>query len=93
LRKLGEVLGVRFTELAFEPVEISVPRERLREAVKHAAARIPAAGDFVGTWAGRASTRLLFPGFLCAIYRRTGVLERMGYYGLSMAARYAKPGA
>lgn len=93
LRKLGEVLGVRLAELAFEPVEISVPRERLREAVKHAAARIPAAGDFVGTWTGRVSTRLLFPGFLCAIYRRTGILERMGYYGLSIAARYAKPAA
>jgi hypothetical protein len=84
---------VRLAELAFEPVEISVPRERLREVVKHAAARIPTAGDFVGRWAGRVSTRLLFPGFLCAIYRRTGILERMGYYGLSIAARYAKFGA
>ena len=91
--RLGEVLGLRLAEMDFEPVEVSVPRERLREAVRRAVSKIPAAGDFLGAWAGRAATRLLFPRFLCPVYLRTGILERMGYYGLSMAARFVKSGA
>jgi SAM-dependent methyltransferase len=92
LRKLGEVAGIKLLEHACEPVDAAVPREFLREKVKRIAGKIPLAGDFFGVWAGRGITRFLFPPFLCAFYRKTGLLERMGYFGLSMAARYVKPG-
>lgn len=89
LRKLEDLLPVRLEEMAREPVEMSVPRERLREAVMRASNRIPFAGELLGTWAGRAVVRLVFPGILCRLYRWSGILERMGYCGLSMVARYS----
>lgn len=88
LRTLEDLLPVRLEEMALEPVEISVPRERLRERVKRGAKRIPGVGDYIGTWGGRAAVRLVFPRFLHAVYRRWGILERLGYCGLSMVARY-----
>lgn len=92
MRELGEVAGIKIVEHACEPVEAVVPREFLREKVKRIAGRIPLAGDFIGIWAGRGVTRILFPPFLCTFYRKTGLLERIGYFGLSMVACYVKPG-
>lgn len=93
VRKLATILDVRLEELAFEPVDISVPRNAVREAVNRAASTIPGVGEFLGRWAGRAATHLLFPDFLRAVYRHTGTFERMGFFGLSMAVRYVRTGS
>lgn len=92
LRKLGDLLGIRLGELAFEPVEISVPRDRLREVVGTGLGKFPAAGGFLGLWGGRIACRVAFFPILCRLYRRLGLFERMGYFGPSMVAAYEYPG-
>jgi SAM-dependent methyltransferase len=93
LGTLSRILGVRLDEMAYEPVEVSVPRERISDTVKRAIEVIPVAGDAIGAWAARAASRILLPDFLYVICRHTGILERMGYYGLSMIARYTRSGS
>lgn len=93
VRRLAELLGVRLHALTFEPVDHSVPRDALREGVRKRTVGIPLAGDFLGIWAGRLLRRLLLSDRLCALHRRLGLFERMGYYGTSMVARFAVGGA
>jgi SAM-dependent methyltransferase len=79
--------GLLPAEIATEPVDISIPRDRLRECIRHAAGKVPAIGGLLGTWLPRAAWRVvLFPPLL-SLYRRYGVLERSGFFGLSVAVR------
>jgi SAM-dependent methyltransferase len=79
--------GLRVVEFATEPVDVSVPRDRLRERILSATSGIPAAGEFLGTWISRVAWRIAFFSPLLVLYRRLGVLERSGYYGMSIAVR------
>lgn len=92
LRRLGDLLGAPLREIAFEPVEINVPWGDLREWIRVHSERMPA-GKFLGAWCPRIVPRLVFFSPFIALYRRFRVLERRGYYGLSMAARFAGPGS
>lgn len=92
LRRLGDLLGAPMREIAFEPVEISVPWGDLREWIRARSERMPA-GKFLGEWCGRIVPRLVFVPPFVALYRRFRVLERRGYYGLSMVARFARHGS
>jgi hypothetical protein len=74
-------------ELATEPVDVSVPRDRLRQRILSATRGIPVAGGFLGIWIHRVTWRIVFFAPLLALYRRLGVLERAGYYGMSVAVR------
>lgn len=79
--------GFRVAELATEPVDVSVPRDRLRQRILSATRGIPVAGGFLGIWIHRVTWRIVFFAPLLALYRRLGVLERAGYYGMSVAVR------
>ena len=89
LQRLGDVLEVPLREIAFEPVEISVPWGDLREWIRVNSERMPA-GKILGALCPRIVPRLVFFPPFVALYRRFGLLERRGYYGLSMAARFAR---
>jgi hypothetical protein len=92
LRRLGDLLEAPLREIALEPVELSMPSGDLREWVRIRAQRMPA-GKFLGAWCPRIVPRLVFFPPFVALYRRFRVLERRGYYGLSMAARFARQGS
>jgi SAM-dependent methyltransferase len=79
--------GLRVVEIATEPVDVSVPRDRLRERILSATDGIPVAGGFLGTWISRVAWRVAFFSPLLVLYRRLGVLERAGYYGMSVSVR------
>ena len=89
MRRLGDAVGALLREIAFEPVELSMPWGDLREWVRTGAKRMPA-GTLLGEWGARIAPRLVFFSPFLPLYRRFRVLERRGYYGLSMAARFAK---
>ena len=92
MRRLGDLLGAPLREVAFEPVEINVPWGDLREWIRVQSERMPA-GKFLSSWCPRIVPRLVFFSPFVALYRRFRVLERRGYYGLSMAARFARHGS
>ena len=92
VRKLGEVLGVRLAEFACEPVEISVPRDRLREAVTTGLGKIPVAGEFLALWGSRVASRAVFFSPFCSLYRQLGLFERMGFQGPSMVVHFLRTG-
>lgn len=77
--------GLLPTEVATEPVEISIPRDQLRECVRNTVEKVPAVGGFLATWIPRATWRVVFFPPLLSLYRRYGVLERAGFFGLSVA--------
>ncbi len=79
--------GLLPAEVATEPVELSIPRDRLRERIRDAAGKVPAVGGLLGTWLPRAAWRAVFFPPLLSLYRRYGVLERAGFFGLSVAVR------
>lgn len=79
--------GLRVAELATEPVDVSIPRDRLRQRILSATGGIPFAGGFLGVWVPRVAWRIAFFAPLLAMYRRLGVLERAGYHGMSVAVR------
>ena len=79
--------GLRVAELATEPVDVSVPSDRLRQRVLSATGRIPVGGRFLGMSIYRVAWRFAFFAPLLALYRRLGLLERAGYYGMSVVAR------
>jgi SAM-dependent methyltransferase len=74
-------------EVATEPVELSIPRDRLRERIRDAVGKVPAVGGLLGTWLPRAAWRMVFFPPLLSLYRRYGVLERAGFFGMSVAVR------
>jgi SAM-dependent methyltransferase len=78
-------------ETAIQPVDPSLPRDRLQRDVRSLAGRIPLVGGFLGTWLPPLAWRLVLPGPLVALYRRLGVLEHAGYYGMSVAIRCVEP--
>jgi 2-polyprenyl-3-methyl-5-hydroxy-6-metoxy-1,4-benzoquinol methylase len=92
LRTLGDVIGAPMREIAFEPVELSMPWGDLREWIRTGAQRMPA-GTFLGAWGARIVPRLVFFSPFLALYRRFRVLERRGYFGLSMAASFSRDGS
>lgn len=92
LRTLGRVLGIGVRQLACEPVAVGVPREKAREAVKRIFAALPAGGEFFGVWAGRAVVRLLFNAPLSGLCSRSGLFERLGYYGHAAVAWFEAAG-
>lgn len=79
--------GLLPAEVATEPVELSIPRDRLRERIRDAVGKVPAVGSLLGTWLPRAAWRVAFFPPLLSLYRRYGVLERAGFFGLSVAVR------
>lgn len=72
-------------EVATEPVELSIPRDRLRENIQGAVGKVPVVGGLLGTWLPRAAWRVVFFPPLLSLYRRYRVLERAGFFGLSVA--------
>ena len=91
LEMLAGAAGLRMREIALEPVELSVPRDRLRERIRSAVSGIPVVGGFLGTMAPALAWRILLPAPLAPLYRRAGVFERAGMFGMSMAARFTEP--
>ncbi len=91
LRVVGRISGIPLREIAFEPVDIRVPRDRLRAAVTRSLGRIPFAGDFFSLWTGRFLWRLILSPPLWKLYCRRGILERMGYFGHSVLAAFSCP--
>lgn len=79
--------GLLPTEVATEPVELSIPRDRLRERIRDGVGKVPAVGGILGIWLPRAAWRVVFFSPLLSLYRRYGVLERAGFFGLSVAVR------
>ena len=79
--------GLAVVETASEPVDVAIPRERLRERVRAAAEKIPGAGRVLGKWLPPLAWRLVLSSPLAALYRRTGILERAGFHGFSVAVR------
>lgn len=79
--------GLLPAEVVTEPVELSIPRDRLRERIRGAVGKVPVVGGLLETWLPRAAWRVVFSPPLLALYRRYGVLERAGFFGLSVAAR------
>jgi SAM-dependent methyltransferase len=93
MRRIGGSAGLRLRELAFEPVDISVPAARIRDAVARAIGKIPVAGKFLGDPAGKVAWRVVLAPPLWNLYRNSGILERKGFFGLSVAASYNIVGA
>ncbi|MBP2673508.1 MAG: methyltransferase family protein [Deltaproteobacteria bacterium] len=91
LGRLAIVCGLQVRELALEPVDLSVPRDRLRDRIRSAAEAIPAVGGFIGTWLPKLAWRIVYPGPSAKLYRRLGVFERAGMVGMSMVARLSEP--
>ncbi|MBP2675711.1 MAG: Methyltransferase type 12 [Deltaproteobacteria bacterium] len=91
LERLADACGLRLRDIALEPVELSVPRDRLRERVRSAVSGIPVVGGFLGTMAPALAWRILLPESLAPLYRRLGVFERSGMVGMSVAARFTEP--
>jgi len=87
LAALARQSGLFPSEVATEPVEISIPRDRLRERIRSAVRNVPAVGGILETWLPRAAWRAVFLPPLLSLYRRYGVLERAGFFGLSVAIR------
>jgi len=88
LQRLARGSGFRTREIALEPVELSVPRDLLRERVRSAVTGIPAAGGLLGKLLPALAWRILLPAPLAALYRRMGLFERAGLVGMSVAARF-----
>lgn len=93
LRRIGGSTGLRLRELAFEPVDISVPAARIRDAVTRGVEKIPVAGKILGDTAGKVAWRVVLAPPLWDLYLNSGILERMGFFGLSVAASYDIVGA
>jgi SAM-dependent methyltransferase len=91
LEALARRLNLAVVETATQPVDPSVPRDRLQRRVRDPAEKIPLVGGFLGTWLPPLAWRVLLSGPLVALYRRLGVLERMGFYGLSTVMRCKEP--
>lgn len=72
--------------VATEPVELSIPRDRLRECIRGAMAWVPVICGLLETWLPKAAWRGVFFPPLSSLYRRYGVLERAGFFGLPVAA-------
>lgn len=79
--------GLLPVEVATQPVELSIPRDRLRENIRNAVGKVPIVGGLLGTWLPRAAWRAVFFPPLLSLYRRYGVLERAGFFGLSVVVR------
>lgn len=79
--------GLLPAEVVTEPVDLSIPRDRLREGIRKGVGNFPAVGGFLGTWLPRAAWRVVFFPPLLSLYRRYGMLERAGFFGLSVAVR------
>ncbi len=85
--------GLVPVEIATEPVDISIPRDRLRERIRSVTERIPIVGGTLGIWLPRVTWRVVLCTPALLLYRRYGVLERAGYYGLSVAVRCTEAGS
>lgn len=79
--------GLLSAEVAMEPVELSIPRDRLRARIHGIVGNVPAVGGILEKWLPRVAWRMVFFPPLLSIYRRCGVLERAGFFGLSVAIR------
>jgi SAM-dependent methyltransferase len=79
--------GLLPAEVATEPVELSIPRDRLRERIRDIVGNVPAVGGMLETWLPRAAWRVVFFPPLLSLYRRYGVLERADFFGLSVVVR------
>lgn len=90
LLRLGALLETPVREFAFEPVETSIPWGDLRDRIRRYAMKMPQ-GEILGTWLSRIVPRVVFFPPFVSLYRACGMLERMGYYGGSMVARFARP--
>ncbi len=77
--------GLLPAEVATEPVEVSTPRDRLRERIRDGVGKVSAVGRLLGTWFPLAAWRAVFFPPLLTIYQRHGVLERAEIFGLSVA--------
>lgn len=93
VRRIGGSAGLRLRELAFEPVDKSIPAARIRDAVARGIGKIPMAGKLLGDPAGKVAWRVVLAPPLWALYRASGILERMGFFGLSVVASYDIAGA
>jgi SAM-dependent methyltransferase len=91
LEALARRLHLVVVETATQPVDPSVPRDRLQRHVRSLAEKIPLVGGFLGTWLPPLAWRVVLSGPLIALYRRLGVLERVGFYGLSAVMRCKEP--
>jgi SAM-dependent methyltransferase len=80
-------VGLTPIEIASEPVELSVPRDRLRRAIQVTFEKVPVAGGFLGKWLSRVAWRVMFVSPLPFLYHRFGLLERAGFYGHSLVVR------
>ena len=87
LAALFRMSGFLPTEVATEPVELSIPRDRLRKRIQDIVGKVPAVGGLLETWLPRAAWRMVFFPPLLSLYRRYGVLERAGFFGLSVVVR------
>lgn len=92
LRKLAVLLDVPLGELVIEPVDIGMLREEMPARIRRKVEKVPGAGGFLGIWSTRILARTLFHEVPCSWYRRTGLFDRLGFHGMSMVARYVKPG-
>ena len=91
LETLARRLNLVVVETATQPVDPSLPRDRLQRRVRGLAEKIPLGGRFLGAWLPPMAWRVLLSGPLVALYRRLGVLERMGFYGLTTVTRCKEP--
>lgn len=88
-RRLSGLLDIRLLEVAFEPVEFSIPREVFREKVRRGLSSLPVAGKALGSASSRLLWRVVLNDPLSLLLRRLGVFERMGYRGNAMVGRFA----
>ena len=82
LAKLGEILGLRLTEIIFEMANRIASREWFRE---HCLRKYN-----IPYWIKRGGARIFFGPPLFEIYKRTGWLKKWGFYRLTILAYYRK---
>jgi len=82
LKKLGEIMGLRLTEIVFEMANRVASREWFRENCLRKYE--------IAYWMKRAVARIFFSSPFFEIYKRTGWLEKWGFYRLTILASYRK---